>query len=137
VAARLGDDAASSKDDVAHFRVTQGARSSDEAGALLRPLHGRVVLEAPLDPRGRRRCAAVGFVLGNEQPLRLRVSLAADADVVPLEPTLIDLPAAEVLAGVVEVAARPTSLSGVVIEIDVDGDVEALSVADLFVVTYG
>jgi hypothetical protein len=119
---------------IADLGLRRGTTVVGPAGWTLRPEGGVARLEAELSLDGRRRCASIGFVLGSPAPLRLRVHLAETGGAAS-DPTVIDLPASDALAGVVEVASRPLALAACTIEIE--SDAAEMILADLFVVTYG
>jgi hypothetical protein len=118
--------------------IEEGSLQPGDGTGGLASLHladGRARLSFRLGLGGRRRCAAVGFVLGAPAPLQLRAEVTADDDPSAAGATTFDLPSGEVLAGIVEVASRPALLSAVTIS--VEGAAEEVVLADLFVVTYG
>jgi len=114
--------------------IVRGALAAHEAGWSLRPdLDGSEVAFA-IDPKGRRRCYALGFVVRPAGATRLRLELSHD-DASTSEPVDVKLDAATTYAGVVEFDASPSLVTAARVLLE-NGTAETL-VHDLFVISYG
>ena len=124
----------------------EDGRVSIASGALTRPTGvpgapaelrleaGAAEVALALTPGAMLRCWSVGFMLAAAAPVTLELAIERE-DGVADDPVRLALPASSCLAGVVEVAPSPQQATQ--LRVRVVGELEHLSVHDLFAISCG